>query len=189
MTTRCLLLVLSVSLLLGGCGARDPMPTVAYVDLDRIVGTWYSTHHIPYWLEDGKVASGDIYTLRPDGRIDVRFFFRDGGLEQPEEAWNAIARVIPNSGNAYWQVCFLWPIWADYKIVAKADDYSWMAIGHPSRDYFWLLSRRTTLADSVWPELEPLLIQLGYDPSQIVPVPQPRPASDPAPADHMPISR
>ena len=60
-----------------GCFARhDYLPTVDYVDLQQIEGDWFVSHHIPYWLEKGKLAPVDAYKLREDGKIDVEYRFR-----------------------------------------------------------------------------------------------------------------
>jgi hypothetical protein len=51
----------------------------------------------------------------------------------------------------------------DYWIVDVADDYRYAAVGHPSRDYLWILSRTPTLAESDLAALESTLREADFD--------------------------
>lgn len=159
-------------LVLVGCGSRQPLATVPYVDLDRMTGTWYTTHHIPYWLEEGKIASGDIYVFQPDGAVDIRFFFREEDFSSPEESWDINGYVKPRTGNAHWRVSFFWPIYVDYLIIATDPEYRWLVVGHPSRDYLWLLSRTRLIDPAERDRAFAIAEAKGYDPTRFAAVPQ-----------------
>lgn len=60
------LLLLLPALILAGCTTMNqpPLRTVPYVDLDRYLGDWHVIANIPYFLENGKVA-----TLKPRGLV------------------------------------------------------------------------------------------------------------------------
>ena len=120
-----------------------------------------------------KVASGDTYTLRDDGRIDVEFFFRRDTLDGKEDSWSGVARVKENTGNAHWRICFFWPFYADYMIIDRADDYSWAVIGHPSRKYFWILSRSRSIDPQVVDGIIERAVVQGYEAEKIKAIPQP----------------
>ena len=47
--------------LLAGCTTMNqpPLRTVPHVDLDRYLGDWHVIANIPYYLEQGKVATLD----------------------------------------------------------------------------------------------------------------------------------
>jgi hypothetical protein len=70
------------SLLLGlfgaGCATTTtarlhlaPLQTVARVDLQRYLGTWYEIAHFPQSFQKGRTATTATYSLRNDGQIDV----------------------------------------------------------------------------------------------------------------------
>jgi apolipoprotein D and lipocalin family protein len=119
-----------------GCGSqREPLTLVDTVEMDQMMGTWYVTHHIPYWLEKGKVATKDVYTPRPDGDIDVAFVFRRDSFESEEEQWNGKSWVVENSNNAHWKVRFWWPLTFDYLIIDRDPAYQWVVVGNNSRKY------------------------------------------------------
>ena len=81
MRRAALLLLLPGLLLLAACAstggtAMPPLTTNAVVDLDRYMGRWWVIANIPYFAENGKVATADIYALRPDGRIGNVYAYR-----------------------------------------------------------------------------------------------------------------
>ena len=172
-------LVLSVCGLAGalvasiGCASRPPMATVPYVDLNRYQGDWYVIAHIPYWLEEGKVATYDRYAMRPDGTMDNIFVFRRDTFDAPEEEWRGTAWVHNTTTNAEWRVRFLWPFTADYLIIDLDPDYRWAVIGHPSRDLFWILARERHLDQTVFDGILERAKAQGYDPTRVKKVPQP----------------
>jgi apolipoprotein D and lipocalin family protein len=165
---------LSWFLALIGCGdTRPPLTTVASVDMMRMEGTWYVTHHIPYWLEESKVATADVYKMRSDGRIDTSFVFHRERFDAPEEHWDGISWIVDTATNAHWKVRFFWPFSTDYLIIDRDPDYRWIAVGHPSRDYFWILSRTRQLAPATVEGIMSRAAAQGYDRKLIAPVPQP----------------
>lgn len=156
-----------------GCAARPPLRTVPQVDLPRMEGTWYVITHIPYWLEEGKVATADRYRLRPDGRMDNTYVFRRGSFDAPEEEWHGVAWVHDTASNAHWKVRFIWPFSIDYLIIDLDADYRWLAVGHPSRDYFWILARERRLDPVTWSGIVARAAEQGYNTTRFADVPQP----------------
>ena len=169
-----LLLLCAAVLLAAGCAdARPPLRTVAHVDLQRYAGTWYVIANIPYWLEDGKVATADRYGLRPDGLLDNTYVFRRGDFTAPEEEWHGRAWVVNEQTNAEWNVRFVWPFSATYLVIDLDPEYRWAAVGHPSRDYFWVLSRERSLPPATYQAILARAAAQGYDISRVALVPQP----------------
>ncbi len=166
-------LAVVAAILMPGCSAARPMPTVPKVDLKRMEGTWYVITHISYWLEEGKVATADRYRLREDGRMDNTYVFRRGTFDAPEEEWHGVAWVHNAQTNAHWKVRFLWPFSIDYLIIDLDPDYRWLAVGHPSRDYFWILCRERRLDAQVKAGIVARAVAQGYDASRFADVPQP----------------
>ena len=159
---------------LTGCGdARGPLTTVPHVDLQRYLGTWYVIANIPYYLENGKVATSDVYTMRDDGTMGNSFVFRRKDFSAPEESWDGYAWVIDGTGNAEWRVRFIWPFSATYLVIDLDPDYRWAVVGHPSRDYFWILSRTRQLNPSIYAGIIARAAAQGYDVSRVAMVHQP----------------
>jgi apolipoprotein D and lipocalin family protein len=169
------LLLLLCGGLLAGCAttARLPLRTVPHVDLNRYMGDWYVIANIPYVLENGKVATLDRYAPRPDGRMDNIFIFRKGSFDAPEQQWHGISWVHNRETNAEWRVQFIWPFRVPYLVIDLDPDYHWAVIGHPSRNYFWILARARSLPDDVYRGILERAAGQGYDTSRIAKVPQP----------------
>lgn len=169
----CTLLLVAVGLT--GCTTMNqpPLRTVPYVDLDRYLGDWHVIANIPYFLENGKVATLDRYARRPDGRLDNIFIFRRDSFDAPQEQWNGVAWVHDTTTNAEWRVQFIWPVRLTYLIIELDPDYRWAVVGHPSRNYLWVLARDRALPDDVYADILRRIAAQGYDPTKVAKVPQP----------------
>jgi apolipoprotein D and lipocalin family protein len=126
--------------------STPPPRTAPHVDLDRYLGRWYVIANIPYFLEQGKIASYDTYGKRPDGTLDNTFTFRKGGFDAPEKSWRGTARVTNTATNAEWKVRFLWPFTSTYLVLELDPDYRWAVVGTPGRSLLWILARERHLS-------------------------------------------
>ncbi len=127
-----------------------PLQTVAKVDLDRYLGTWYEIATIPMRFQKGCFATQAEYERRDDGQISVTNSCRDGSLEAPYRFARGRARVIDRQSNAKLEVTFFWPFWGDYWVIELADDYSYAVVGHPSRKYLWILGRSPRMQQEIY---------------------------------------
>jgi apolipoprotein D and lipocalin family protein len=143
-----LLAIVPVVLAAAGCGTTTtarlqlpPLQTVHQVDLERYTGTWYEIASFPQSFQRGCAGTTATYTLRADGDIDVLNRCRDGSLDGKERSAHGRARVVDSSTNAKLEVSFFGPFWGDYWIVDLGPDYEYAVVGHPGRDFLWILSR------------------------------------------------
>ena len=153
--------------------SKEPeLVSKAVVDLDRYMGRWWVIGNIPYFAERGKIASADVYALRPDGKIDNVFVYRKA-FDQPEKRMNALATVVPGSNNTRWKIAFFGGLLkADYLILEVAPDYSWALIGQPSGKLAWVFSREQRMDDAQFNSLKEKFAAYGYTPGDIKRVPQ-----------------
>jgi len=177
-----LILALGSGGLLSACATRPPtIPPVAAVDLPRFMGDWYLIAHIPSLPEREAYNAVESYRLDDEGRIRTTFRFRKGGFEAPLTTMEPVGRVVPGSGNAVWGMQFVWPIQAEYVIVALAPDYSHTIIGRSKRDYLWIMARTPSLAQADYDALVAKARALGYDAGKLRKVPQQWPETGPQP--------
>lgn len=170
-------LVLAALSLLPGCASQgknsgQPLRTVPYVDLNRYMGDWYVIANIPYFAEKDCVGSVESYALRPDGQIDNWFTFRKLSFDAPQKRINALATVQNHKTNAEWRVKFFGLVTADYLVLDLDPQYRWTVVGHPSRNYGWIMARSKTIPDSTYNGILQRLKAAGYDPARFVKVPQ-----------------
>jgi len=169
------LLLLASAALLGGCATADlklPLQTVPSVDLDRFMGRWNVISHVPNILEKGKVATADVYTRRPDGRIDNIFVFRKGSIDAPEKSWKGVAWVINPESNAEWKVRLFWPFTADYLILELDPDYAWAVVSNGDGGLVWVLAREASLPENVYQPILDRIHRRGLDVAKLEKVPQ-----------------
>lgn len=161
--------LLLVMIALAGCStttsrqALPPLETVPHVDLLRYIGNWFEIASFPQRFQEGCVASRARYALDGDEGIVVVNQCREGSLDGSERIVTGVARVVDRETNAKLQVSFLWPFWGDYWIIDLDPQYRWAVVGHPSRDYLWILSRSPRLDAAVYDGILARLRQQKYD--------------------------
>ena len=140
-----------------------PLRTVAHVDLERYIGTWYEIASYPQRFQKGCTATTAIYTLRPDGMIQVLNRCNRDSLDGRETIARGRARVVDRESNAKLKVTFFWPFWGDYWIIDLDPEYRYAVVGHPSRKYLWILSRSRTMDPVVYSGVLDRLTAQGYE--------------------------
>ena len=163
----------------GGCATTSErlhlpaLETVAHVELSRYLGTWYEIASFPQSFQRGCMATTATYALRDDGQIDVINRCRLGSPDgKPKEA-HGRARIVDRATNAKLQVTFFRPFWGAYWIIDLAPDYSFAVVGHPGRDYLWILSRTPTMNDDTYRRILARLQAQGYETARLVRTVQP----------------
>jgi apolipoprotein D and lipocalin family protein len=157
---------------------QRPVRTVASVDLDRYLGTWFEIARYPNEFQSD--CAGDVaahYSRRDDGRIDVvnRCRRADGRVTEAK----GVARVVDRRTFAKLEVrfapavlSFLPFVWGDYWIVGLAHDYSWAVVGSPDRKYLWILARTPALTGDDLESARAAARENGYEVERLVQTPQ-----------------
>ncbi|MGQ0800561.1 MAG: lipocalin family protein [Pseudomarimonas sp.] len=156
---------------------RPLLEAAPSVDLSRFMGTWYVIANVPYFFENGKVATRDEYRLRPDGRIDNDFVFKKRFGEE-DRRWRGISSVIEGSGGARWKVQFVWPFSTELLVVNVDDDYQGAALATPDRKLAWVFGREPMMDAARFDTLVAKLAEQGVDASALQRVPQVAPSND-----------
>jgi len=163
------MVALILALLQPAVAAQRDLPVASEVDPAKYAGTWYEIALIPHWFERGCSETTARYTIRPDGRIDVvNTCQRDG---KPHQA-KAVAWHNGPGQDGKFKVRFFWPFSGHYWVIALDSRYQWAMVGHPSRKYLWILSRKPTLDAAIYDRLLQQATQLGYSPQSIKRTPQ-----------------
>jgi|CXWL01.1.fsa_nt_gi apolipoprotein D and lipocalin family protein len=141
-----------------------PLQAVA-VETEPYLGLWHEAARLPNRFENGCVAATAEYGLRDDGMLSVRNVCTesDGGTR---DAVGRARRVDDAQGKL--KVSFFGPFWADYWVLARADDYSWAIVGEPEGRYLWVLTREARISVAQRASFEQRITNLGYDPSKLV---------------------
>jgi apolipoprotein D and lipocalin family protein len=144
--------------------ARRPLRTVPAVDLDRYLGIWYEIASYPQWFQRNCTATTATYSRREDGRIGVVNACRDRALDGPVRTAEGVAWVAKGeASNAKLRVRFLWPFRGDYWIIELDEEYRYAVVGHPSREYLWILARTPRIDPALYDDLVRRIEAHGYD--------------------------
>lgn len=154
----------SVSPLLAtAADAPPPLQTVSHVDVNRYMGKWYEIASFPQWFQKNCTAVSATYTLRKDGDVDVLNECRDKTLDGKLRSAKGKAWIVDRESNARLKVRFFWPFSGDYWIIDLGAEYQYAVVGHPKRNYLWILSRSRQMDPAVYDQILERLKQHHYD--------------------------
>lgn len=145
--------ILSTLLLLSCTSTGSSFPeleTVPNVVLERYLGTWFEIASYPQRFQKDCVYTKANYSLRSDGDIKVLNQCNDkvptGKMRIAEgKAW-----IVDKNTQAKLKVQFFWPFSGDYWIIELGKNYEYAVVGHPDRDYLWILSRTPQMEENVY---------------------------------------
>jgi apolipoprotein D and lipocalin family protein len=143
------------------------LEVVPFVDIQKYLGTWYEIATIPQRFQKGCVGVTAEYKLRKDGDIEVINTCRQETLDGKVKTAHGKAWVVDKKTNAKLSVRFFWPFTGAYWIIGLDADYRWAIVGHPNRNYLWILSRTPQMANALYGELLNMIASKGYDLAKI----------------------
>jgi apolipoprotein D and lipocalin family protein len=162
------------------CGvlAAQALPTVKGIDVPRYLGTWYEIAKFPNWFQKKCVGNTRAqYSMRSDGSLQVinRCKLASGDMDEAIGA----ARQIGSASSPKLQVRFApqWlsiipAVWGDYWVIDLDDNYQWVAVSEPGREYLWILSRTPRMDPQTYASLLARLGGLGLDVQKLELTPQ-----------------
>ena len=145
-------------------GQQAPLQTVPHVDLNKYLGKWYDIASFPQRFQKGCTCTTAEYALGKNGTITVT---NTCNKEGKMKVATAKAKVIDKETNAKLSVQFFWPFKGKYWIIDLADDYSYAVVGHPNREYLWILSRTKEMAAATYGAILGRMREKGFDLSKL----------------------
>lgn len=151
----------------------DGPATVDAFDVERYLGHWHQVAFIPNRFQEQCIGGATAeYARVDDDRIAVvNACETKDGIERVE----GMARftAAPEEGKlevAFVEVAGLW-LWlaaGDYWVMDVGPNYGWALVGHPRREYGWILARQPELDDASLVQFAKRLEARGYDPCRFV---------------------
>ena len=150
-------------IVLSGCtSSTADIAAVTDFQPEKYMGVWYEIVRLPHYFERGLDHVQAVYSLKPDGMIQVVNSGRRNGekrrivgkakLKNPKER--------PLKGEL--RVSFFGPFYSDYRIIELGPDYSYAVITGSNKDYLWILSRRSTMPKLQLEDILKRLEKLGF---------------------------
>jgi apolipoprotein D and lipocalin family protein len=151
-----------------------PLTTIASLDVNRYMGTWYEIAKFPNrFQKDCAGNTSATYSLREDGR--VRVVNRCRTLDGSEKVAEGVARQVGAATSAKLKVrfapailSFIPMVWGDYWVIDLDEGYRLSAVSEPGREYLWILSRTPQVDPAAYQALLGRLAAQGFDFSKLV---------------------
>ncbi|WP_129717810.1 lipocalin family protein [Pedobacter sp. SYP-B3415] len=135
---------------------------VERVDVVAFAGRWYTLYSIPSFFDSHWRRTVHTHVIHPDGYYAVFSTYQVQGETQRKYLRSKL-RIIRGSNNARLKSTFFWPLTTDYWIIERADDYSYVVIGHPRNKHLSILSRQPSLDRDLLQQIVARCKQRGYD--------------------------
>jgi len=141
----------------------EELQTVENVDLSLYLGLWFEIASIsaPFQSPDC-VGTTATYTLNTDHSVKVWnqcYLPKENRLERIEGR----ATIVEATNQAKLKVSFFGPFAGDYWVIDLDSNYSYAVVGHPSRNYLWILSRTPEMDPEQYSAILSRIQAKGYD--------------------------
>jgi apolipoprotein D and lipocalin family protein len=154
-----------VALLAIGCHAQ-PLDVVPELDLARFAGSWYEIAKLPRPTQASCVGTTASYELQSESELTVVHTCRLGSRTGQSRTLRARAKVPDRSVPAKLSVDF-GGFYGDYWVIDVGRHYEYAVIGHPTRQYLWILSRTATLDPDALQGVLGRASEKGFDVSRL----------------------
>jgi apolipoprotein D and lipocalin family protein len=162
-----LLAFISITILFTACSSKNPpLQTVQKVEIDRYLGTWYEIARYEHFFEKNCKNISANYSMLDEDTIKVINRCTNMLTNEKKEAIGR-AYAIDNT-NSKLKVSFFRPFYGDYWVMILDENYDYVVVGTPSREYLWILSRKPNLDEKIKNEILQKLPTLGFDASKLI---------------------
>jgi apolipoprotein D and lipocalin family protein len=157
------------ALVLWGAAAcqNAPLDVVDDVDLQRFQGRWFEIARLPRATQIDCAGTTASYKLTSERELVVTNECAVGGLNGVRRQVKASAKVTNAAIPAKLSVDF-GGFFGDYWIIdLDRDGYRYAVVGHPTRQYLWILSREPTLDPLTFAPILERAAGKGFDTSKL----------------------
>lgn len=160
---------------LGCTGVPKDLKPVSEFDGQRYMGKWYEIARLDHSFERNLSNVSATYTRDNAGRIAVV----NRGYNEKTGEWKQIegrARFIGDNTVGSLKVSFFGPFYGGYHVIAlDKKNYSYAMVAGPNFSYLWILSRSTSLDQSIFTDLVDRAAAWGFETAELITVNHDRP--------------
>ena len=134
---------------------------------ERYLGKWYEIARFDFRFERNLNNTTAEYSINKDGSIKVD----NRGFNYIKQEWKQAtgkARFVVNENTARLKVSFFGPFYAGYNVIALDNEYKYALVAGNDLSYLWILSRETTVPESIKKEYLDIAQNLGYNISDLI---------------------
>ncbi|MES1174546.1 MAG: lipocalin family protein [Myxococcales bacterium] len=130
-----------------GCQS-EPLEVAPNVNLSQLQGKWYEIARLPRTTEANCHGTTAFYTQAPDGSLSLVNQCNVGSATGKLQTI-AMTASVPDTAVPAKLALNVGGYTGDYWVLEVGSNYEYAVVGHPSRLYFWILSRTPTLGADV----------------------------------------
>lgn len=136
-------------------------------DAKKYLGRWYEIARFDYRFEKNMDNVTAEYSENPNGTIRVI----NKGYDYIKKLWQdsiGEARFVKDKNEARLKVSFFKPIWAGYNVIDIDEEYQYALVAGSSLKYLWILSRTTTIPESIRQRFLEKAKKIGYNTEELI---------------------
>ncbi|MBF4516175.1 lipocalin family protein [Flavobacterium sp. ANB] len=155
--------------LYSSCGSTIPKKANAVNSFDKAkyLGKWFEIARLDFKYEKGLNNVTANYTANDDGTIKVD----NKGYNVKKDKWEESigkAKFVKKDNVGMLKVSFFGPFYSGYNVIAVDKDYKYALVVGENLKYMWILSRETTIPESIKAEYLIKAQEIGYNISDLV---------------------
>lgn len=130
-------------------------------DKERYLGKWYEIARLDFKYERNLNNVTANYSLNENGTIKVI----NRGYNTKKEKWEqAVGKAKPaaEADRGMLKVSFFGPFYSGYNVIAIDKDYRYALVAGKNLNYLWILSRETSIPDSIKNQYLEIAKEIGY---------------------------
>lgn len=134
---------------------------------EQYLGTWYEIARLDFKFEEDLNNTTATYSTNPNGTIKVL----NRGYNYKKDSWEEAtgkAKFVKSDSIGMLKVSFFGPFYSGYNIIALAEDYKYALVAGKNLDYLWMLSRDTTIPETIKQEFLNKAKAIGYTTDDLI---------------------
>jgi len=169
------IIILVATTVLGCTGVPKGLEPVSGFDGDLYLGKWYEIARLDHSFERNLSNVSATYARDSAGVISVT----NRGYNEKTDKWKQIegrARFIGDNTVGSLKVSFFGPFYGGYHVIAlDKKNYSYAMVAGPNLSYLWILSRSTSLDETILSDLTDKAAEWGFKTTELIAVKHDRP--------------
>ncbi|MET3037471.1 lipocalin family protein [Chryseobacterium sp. NRRL B-14859] len=136
-------------------------------DIKKYLGRWYEIARFDYRFEKNMDNVTAEYSENPNGTVQVK----NKGYDYIKKVWNTSigeAKFVKDPKEARLKVSFFKPFWAGYNVIDIDDEYQYALVVGSSLKYLWILSRTTSIPESIRQRFLEKAKKIGYTTDELI---------------------
>ncbi len=140
---------------------------VSPFDINKYLGQWYEIARTDNSFERNLNNVTANYSFNQNGSIKVL----NRGFNYKTLEWKQAigkAKFVGDSNEAKLKVSFFGPFYSGYNVIALDEEYQYALVAGNSLKYLWLLSRNTTIPETIKQKYLQIANTIGYNTSALL---------------------